>query len=205
MFPALPPKARLSAALIALVAIASIVGFYAYSLDTGRYGSPPEAVWGMARFFTILTHILLAITFAAAALRRDGVSAPWIAALTLAVVLVGTVYHTLLRGIVVFEGYGLWADHGLHSVVPVASLLWWFAYAPKRTLEYADLPMFILWPCVYVAYALARGDADGIYPYPFMDLTELGPLSVATNLSGLLLVLLLGGVIFVMIGRFADR
>lgn len=205
MFPALPPQARLTAAIVALVAMVSVVALFFYNLETGRYDTPRNAVWAMARFFTILTNIAVAITFATAALRRNGIGAPWIAALTLAVILTGGVYHTLLRGITVLESYGAWADNGLHSFVPVAALLWWLLYAPKRTLRYADLPMFIVWPCVYIAYALARGARDGIYPYPFMDLTELGSLSVATNLAGLLLALLLGGVVFVMIGRFADR
>jgi hypothetical protein len=205
MFPALPPRARWAAALIAALSAVSVVGIYAYNLDTGRYATPSEAIWELARFFTILTHVLATLTFGAAALRRDGVGAPWLAALTLAVILVGAVYHTLLRGITVFEGYGLWADHGLHTVVPVACALWWIAYAPKQTLAYADLPMFVVWPVVYVAYSLARAARDGVYPYPFMDIAEIGAGAVVTNLSGLLLLLFLGGLIFVMIGRFADR
>ncbi len=205
MFPALPPQARFSAALIALVAIGSVVALFFYNLDTGRYGDEAATAWGMARFFTILTNIALALTLCVATFRRDGIGAPWIAALTLAIVLVGAVYHTLLAGITEFVGLGAWANQGLHSFVPITCLLWWMVFAPKRTLQYRDLPMFIMWPCIYVAYALARGAQDGIYPYPFMDLTEISALAVATNLAGLLLVLLLGGVIFVMIGRFADR
>ncbi len=205
MFPALPLRARVTAFLIASISVASLVGIYAFNMQTDRYGSEWATVWGMARFFTILSHVLIALTFFTAAFRREGISAPWIAALTLTIVLVGAVYHALLRGITEFTGIGYWADLGLHTVVPVATLLWWFAFAPKGRLRYGDLPMFIVWPCVYVAYALGRGASDGIYPYPFMNVAEIGPLATATNLAGLLLALLLGGVIFVMIGRFADR
>ncbi|MBF9044424.1 hypothetical protein HKCCE4037_13865 [Rhodobacterales bacterium HKCCE4037] len=205
MFPALPFRARVTAFLIACLSAASLVGIYVYNLQSGRYGSEAETLWAMARFFTILSHVLIVLTFLAAAFRREGIGAPWGAALTLTIVLVGAVYHTLLRGIVDFTGLGHWADVGLHTVVPIAVLLWWLAFAPKRSLRYGDLPMFIMWPCVYVAYALGRGAADGTYPYPFMDVGDLGPAIVATNLAGLLLVLLIGGVIFVMIGRFADR
>lgn len=205
MFPALPSRARWSAAVIALVAAGSVAVMLAHNIAVGRYPDVPRGIWAMARFFTILTNVAVVLTMMAAALRRTGIGAPWAAALTLAIVLVGAVYHTLLAGITTFTGAGIWADHGLHSVVPVACLLWWLAYAPKRSLRYHDLPMFLLWPCLYVAYALARGDADGIYPYPFMDLAQIGPLAVTTNLTGLMLALLLGGVIFVMIGRFADR
>lgn len=193
------------AALIALVSAGSVVALFAYNIQTERYGSKGETAWAMARFFTILTHGAVVLTFAAAALRRSGIGAPWIAALTLSIVLVGAVFHALLSGNTVYTGLGAWANQGLHSVVPVACLLWWIAFAPKRALAYRDLPMFIVWPCVYVAYALARGARDGVYPYPFMDLATRGSAEVALNLSGLLIVLLIGGVVFVMIGKFTDR
>lgn len=205
MFPALPLQARWMAALIAVLAAGSVLALFIHNLDTGRYRTASEATWAMARFFTILTNLAVALTFAAAALRRTGIGAPWAAALTLAIMLVGAVYHTLLSDITTFTGLGTWANQGLHSVVPVACLLWWIAFAPKRSLDFRDLPMFILWPCIYVAYALARGARDGVYPYPFMDLATKGPAEVALNLAGLLITLLIGGVIFVLIGKFADR
>ena len=205
MFPALSPLARWSALIIAIVAFASVVTMYVYNLQIERYASPEATVWAMARFFTMLSNILVGITFLTAAMRRDGINAPWVAALTLTMVLVGGVFHALLSGITTFNGIGAWANQGLHTAVPIACLLWWIAFAPKRRLDYRDVPMFIVWPCVYVAYALGRGAQDGIYPYPFMDLTEISPLAVATNLAGLLLVLMIGGVVFVMIGKFADR
>lgn len=191
--------------VITLIAAGSVVGMFLYNLETGRYGDEDTTAWAMARFFTILTNLAVAVTFAAAALRRDGIGPAWIAALTLAMLLVGAVYHTLLSGITAYVGLGAWANHGLHTVVPIACLLWWIAFAPKRGLQFRDLPTFIVWPCVYVAYALARGARDAIYPYPFMDLTESSAVAVAINLAGLLLVLLIGGLIFVMIARFADR
>lgn len=204
MFPALSPMARRTAALIAIAALTSVVMqfFYLNGIRTETYG---ETAWSMARFFTILTNITVCMTFAVAAMRRDGVSAPWLAALTLAIVMVGGVYHALLSHLTDYRGVGLLADHGLHTVVPIACLLWWAAFAPKRPLVFADLPMFALWPSVYVAYALGRGAVDGEYPYPFMDLTELAPDVVAVNLGGLTLSLLVGGAVMVTIGRLMDR
>ncbi len=191
--------------IIALVAIASVVGLFVYNMDTGRYGDEPTTAWAMARFFTVLTSLLVALTFTSAALRRGGPRPAWIAALTLAMALVGAVYHALLSGITTYTGIGEWADQGLHTFVPIACLLWWIAFAPKRSLQFRDLPMFIVWPCVYVAYALWRGAQDAVYPYPFIDMVEISPTAVLINLAGLLGVLLVGGLILILIGRFADR
>lgn len=205
MFPALRPPARWTAAAIALVALASVAGI-ARAQMISQDQSLGEAAWVLARFFTILTNLLVALTFATAATRRQGVDGAWLAALTLAIVMVGLVYHALLAGLVEFTTtLGALSNQGLHSVVPSACALWWLVYAPKRGLTYADLPIFALWPSIYVAYALGRGAQDGIYPYPFMDPVELGAAVVAVNLAGLTILLLLGGVILVSIGRFADR
>lgn len=209
MFPALSLRARSTAMIIALVAVGSVVAMFTYNLDIGRYGDETATAWGMARFFTMLTNVALGVTLVMAVLRRDGfgngIGPAWIAALTLAMCLVGGVFHGLLSGITTYVGIGAWANQGLHTFVPIACLLWWIAFAPKRALQFRDLPMFIVWPCAYVAYALARGAQDGVYPYPFMDLTAKSPAEVAINLAGLLIVLLIGGVVFISLGRLKDR
>jgi len=194
----------MTAALIASLALISVaIRLWITIEDEG--GDVTAALWDLARFFTILTNLLVALTFALVAIRRTEVSPPWLAALTLSILLVGSVYHLLLSHLVTFTGWGLISDHGLHTVVPLACLIWWLHYAPKRSLTYADLPSFVLWPSIYVAYALWRGWVEARYPYPFMDLTELSRAAAATNLAGLFVLLLLGGVLFISIGRYADR
>jgi hypothetical protein len=193
------------ALVIALLSAVSVSAQFVY-LATIRAEPPLATLLDMARYFTILTHLLVVVTFAIISRPlRNGVSGPWLAALTLATVMVGAVYHLLLAHLVSFTGLGWWADHGLHTAGPLAVALWWLAYAPKRRLEYADLPIFALWPTVYAAYALWRGALDGVYPYPFIDLTTLSPAAVALNMAGLMVLFLLGGVLMISIGRFADR
>lgn len=205
MFPALSRPARHSAMLIAGLAAVSVAAQFLY-LNAERAEPALVTAWEMARYFTILTNIAVALTLAMIARPvRGRVPAAWLAALTLAMVMVGLVYHLLLSHLVTFTGLGWWADHGLHTAGPVAIALWWLVHAPKRRLSYGDLPIFILWPMVYAVYVLLRGTLDGAYPYPFMDLTTLGPAAVALNLAGLAILFLLGGVLMISIGRFADR
>jgi hypothetical protein len=97
------------------------------------------------------------------------------------------------------------ADIGLHGVVPGAVLLWWLVQAPKQALTWADLPAFALWPAVYTTYALGLGTVDGVYPYPFMDPTAVGHWQVVATLGLLLVAVLIGGLVMIAIGRFADR
>lgn len=205
MFPELSRSARRTALLIALVSAVSL-GMQAWYLMATLEQPLVPTLWDMARYFTILTHALVVATFAVISRPlRGGVSGPWLAALTLSMAMVGAVYHLLLSGLVEFSGIGWWADHGLHSVVPVVLFLWWLVHAPKRRLVYADLPIFVLWPSVYATYALWRGSQDGVYPYPFIDLPVIGEVAAAVNMAALLVLFLLGGVGMIAVGRYADR
>ena len=97
-----------------------------------------------------------------------------IGGVTLAILLVGIVYATLLNGLVELSGGALLADFILHRFTPVLVPLWWLAFATKGGLRARDPLLFALYPLAYFGYALARGAADGRYPYPFMDVARLG-------------------------------
>jgi hypothetical protein len=205
MFPVLSRAARLQALIIAGLAAASVVAQWAYLMELRGTG-PLETVIQMARFFTILTMIFVVIAFFTVAISKTrGLSALTLASLTLSVVMTGAVYHVLLAEFWNPTGLGVVADIGLHTVVPVAVTLWWLFHAPKTSLAWADLPAFGLWPSVYMAYALGLASIDGDYPYPFMDPGLRGVWQVAVMLANLGVLILLGGVVMIGIGRFADR
>jgi hypothetical protein len=205
MFPVLPLQARRQALAIALLAAISLAAQWIYLMQWRGTG-PVATIIDMSRFFTILTTALVVIAFlTVGASKKRGLSARMLAALTLAVVLTGGVYHLMLTEFWNPTGIGLVADWGLHTILPIAVALWWLWHAPKAALVWADLPAFALWPSVYTAYALGLATVDGIYPYPFMDPTTSGPLPVATTLGMLLGAVLLGGLVMIGIGRFTDR
>lgn len=205
MFPVLSRAARLQALVIAALALASLVAQWVYLMDFRNTG-PVETLVDMARFFTILTMVLVVAAFTHAWLSPiHTAGASLLASLTLAVVMTGVVYHVLLARFWNPAGIGIAADWGLHTVVPVTVFLWWLVHAPKTALVWADLPVFALWPSVYMAYALGLGTLDGVYPYPFMDPTIAGPWQVAATLGILGMFILLGGILMIGLGRFADR
>jgi len=53
--------------VIALVAGGSVLAMFLYNLGIERYGDEATTAWAMARFFTILTNLAVAWTFANAA------------------------------------------------------------------------------------------------------------------------------------------
>jgi len=193
---------RLFAGLIALTAWAAL-GIQFYATFSGN-GSVAESLWVILRYFTIITNLLVAVTMTAVAMDRR-VSPFVLAGLALAIGLVGIVYLTLLRGLVPLEGAALLADTLLHYAVPIAMVLYWLLIAPKFGLRWHHPLLWSLYPLAYFGYALLRGSVDGRYPYPFMDVTQLGPGRTALNALGLASAFVVAGLAMVAFSRSIGR
>jgi hypothetical protein len=194
--------ARIAAALIALAAWAGLAVQLQASIDLT--GSAGAALWAMARFFTVLTNLLVALLFTAVALGRC-VPPFLLGGTVLAMLLVGIVFALLLNGLVELSGGALLADLLLHRVTPVLAPLWWLAFAAKGGLQRRDPFLWMLYPLVYFAYALARAEMDGRYPYPFMDAGRIGWLQTGLNALEVAAGFMLAGLLLVWLDRLLGR
>jgi hypothetical protein len=190
--------------LAALVAIILVVGGglgMQVAVSTATFvaqgKSALAAIWFVLLFFTILTNLFVLVAATAALIDPAGrnlLSRPSAqSAAALDIVVVGIVYSLALRGLVALEGWALVADRLLHDLSPVLFALYWLLFVPKGTLRWSSLPVWLIYPVGYLIYGLARGAAEGFYPYPFLDLAKNGAVAVAL---GSLMVLAL----FVAVG-----
>ena len=172
-----------SRAFALLVALSALFGLAVQvSATFAANASVPATVWILLRYFTIIANLLVALTFAGIAARRPGFAAPVVqGGITLTIQLVAIVYQILLRGTLVQTGPEKLADLFLHGVTPALVLVHWVLYAPKGGLRWRDPLLWAVIPIFYLPYALLRGAADGIYPYPFLDVGRMGVAQVATN------------------------
>lgn len=193
---------RIAAALVALLAWAGLAVQLKWSLD--QTGDLLFSLWILGRFFTILTNLLVAITMSFIAAGRR-VSAFVQSGAVLAIILVGVVYALLLRGTVQLSGAAILADFLLHVVVPIAAAAYWLAFSPKIGLSWRDPLLWSLYPLAYFGYALLRGSIDGRYPYPFMNLDQLGLARTLLNALGIAIGFILAGWLMVAIGRRVRR
>lgn len=165
-------------------------------------GSLAQSLWVIARYFTILTNLLLAVVMSGIALGRPGFGSPvLVGGATLAIVLVGAVYMTLLRGMVELSGGALLADFLLHKVTPVLTLLFWLLLADKRGLRWRDPILWSIYPLIYLIYALVRGGIEQKYPYPFIDVARIGLPQALANSVAIAAVFLIVGFALVVFGR----
>lgn len=187
---------RAGAALVAIVCWAGLA--VQFSATYGAQHDVATTLWILARFFTILTNVLVAIAMTGIAIGRRG-SAFVLGGLTLAILLVGIVYAFLLAGLHELRGPALVADVLLHKVSPVLMALWWLLFAPRAKLKWSAPLWWGVYPFAYFAYALARASTDGKYPYPFMDISKIGWLQTAINAGGIALAFILAGLILVWV------
>jgi hypothetical protein len=130
-------------------------------------------LWTLARFFTIISNLAVAIAMMCLAFGRR-VSPFVLGGLTLAILLVGTVYLLLLRGLHPLHGAALVANQLLHYVSPLAMGGYWLLFVPHGGLRWRAPLLWMLFPLTYFVYAIGRGAIDGRYPYPFIDMTKIG-------------------------------
>lgn len=161
-------------------------------------------------YFTILTNILVAVYYSVLATGGDRwyarVQAPgFLTALTVYITVVGSVYQVLLGGLWDPQGTQMLVDELLHSVVPLYTILFWILYEQKAAVSWAQIPRWLIYPLSYLVYILIRGSLSGFYPYPFVDVTQLGYNKVLLNSLWLTGVFTLLSVLFIGIGKMIGR
>jgi len=162
-------------------------------------------------FFTILTNVLAAATLllpliaprsaAGQFLARPGVRT----AVTGYIIIVGVIYYLLLSGLSQRQGWPMFFEYVLHYVTPPLFVLDWLAFVDKRDLPWRVDLSAMSFPLAYLAWTLVHGAASGWYPYPFVDVADLGYPRALINIAGLVLVFLALELALVGVGRVLTR
>ncbi|HSX07111.1 MAG TPA: Pr6Pr family membrane protein [Candidatus Saccharimonadia bacterium] len=148
-------------------------------------------------FFTVQNNILVFATFLLSTLViAVGKNPPWLdklrGATTMYIAVVGIGFAVLLSGL---ENTVLtavpWDNIVLHYIIPIAAVVDLLVDKPKTTLHFRQSLKWLLYPIAYVLYSLIRGAITGWYPYPFLDPSRKGYVSIVIT-SFALLALCLG-------------
>ena len=182
-----PKTARTIAAIISVAVFASLATQIAINITPD---TPALLAFGrMMRFFTIWTNLAAGLTFGWVAWRGDA-DRRVLFSLATAIVIVAVVYHLLLAGEHHPVGLDWWTNLLFHTLIPVATVGWWLAYARLSLLHWQSLPVVMLVPVLYTIFALVNGALTGFYPYFFLNLPELGWANLLIATAGLSLLFL---------------
>lgn len=162
------------------------------SLASAQKGGLGAALYFLSHFFTILTNTAVGCTMAWTAHRRKANLVPpamWLA-LVAAILGVGIVYHIALKHLRTLKpGAEKISDEGVHTVVPLMTLGWWMLFEKRPVDTWHGAQACLVWPLTYSFYILVRAHLfGGFYPYPFLNLVEIGSTQFAINVAGLAIV-----------------
>ncbi|MDQ2720798.1 MAG: Pr6Pr family membrane protein [Bacteroidota bacterium] len=189
-----------------------ILGWFAltaqfYLIIENRVTSIPETICRYFTFFTILTNLLVAVSFSSILIISKSASDNFfsrpkvLTAITVYITIVGIVYNVILRFLWKPDGLQFIVDEILHTIIPVLSIVFWFLYVSKSNLKWKDAFPWLIYPLVYIIVVLFRGDISGFYPYPFIDVGKIGYNKVLFNSGILTLSFLLVSFLFILIGK----
>ncbi len=164
-------------------------------LEAGFFDSDAERVANILCFFTIWSNLLVGLTTAmlAVRLRRRsfGFGVVYLSAV-LMIVVTFVVVIVALDPITQYEGKAAAADALTHKLVPVMAALGWLFFGPRGLVSSAVVRASVVVPLMWLGFTLVRGPlASDYYPYPFVNVPELGYRRVLINVI-LVAVLFLG-------------
>ena len=174
----------------------------------GFFTTPPARVGNLFTYFTILSNILVAVTSAVLALRPHTRSLLLRVArfdAVLAITVTGVVYHVLLAPLDHQIGAEAFANQLFHTVTPVLAVSGWLVFGPRGLVDRRVLALSVLYPVAWLVFTLIRGAVIGWYPYPFLQVGELGYGRVALNCAGITLLFLGLAACFAVTDRLLNR
>jgi hypothetical protein len=144
-------------------------------------------------YFTIQANLLVFASTLLLALRPDR-DEIWFRVLRLsglvAITVTGIVYHAVLRGLVDLKDWHIIADQLVHSIVPALTVVGWLVFGPRGLADRTVIWRSLAFPIVWVTFTLIRGAIYPWYPYPFIDVSQIGYTRAAFNCLWVALLML---------------
>jgi hypothetical protein len=170
-----------------------------------------DGIERITSYLTNLTIFVVAVSFSCVALGartapgRFFRKPPVLTAVVVYIVFVGLAYNFLLRHLWTPTGYRALLNEVLHTVVPLLCALYWLLFVPRFPLLLRDCLFWLIYPLGYLLVTFWRGSETDFYPYPFIDVSELGYARVLVNTALLLcgFFLLMG--VFIAINQRRPR
>lgn len=193
---------RILSLLFALIGWFSVITQYCLMVRNSPV-SFEETTIRFFSFFTILTNIIVAVYFTLQAvnysskIKKSGI----LTAITVYILIVGSIYQIILRSTWNPTGLQRIVDELLHTIIPVLVLMYWYLYENKSSLNYKQIPQWTIYPLVYLFYILIRGHFSAFYPYPFVNVIDIGYAQVLINSFWILVFFMAISILFVRTGK----
>lgn len=191
-----PAAARWWHGVVAAMALVGVVWELFGTLGRGPLpgDTTTDLVVHFFSYFTILSNVLVGVTCALLLVDplRDGrvFRVARLDAL-LCIAVTGLVYNTVLAGLQELSVAGIFTNLLLHQAGPLLAVLGWLVVGPRPRIDATTIWWSVLAPLVWIVYIFVQGAFSHWYPYPFMDVTEIGYPQALLNTGVVAVVFLL--------------
>ncbi len=181
---------------------------------TYQFGATADTAFKKANFFsffTIQSNILaVSMLLLLVLVRRNERTALFDGArnaVVLYMAITGAVFALLLSGLQEeLQTTIPWVDFVVHKLMPVVLVVDWLVDRPRHRLPRWAALAWLSYPLFWFLYTLARGASVDWYPYPFVNVDELGYGAVLGRAVVLLVGFTLAAVALLALGnRLAER
>lgn len=192
---------RVSHTIIAVIVAAALVIQLLVLFNGGQDANSGEStvgqpmgirLWRLFSYFTIQSNLFVLVVAIGLALRPDREGTLWrIVRLDslIGIVITGLVFDIVLAQYVHLSGWSLVATIGFHYLSPWLTLLAWLLFGPRPRMTWGVVGLAFIWPILWLVYTFVVGAIDGFYPYPFIDVVEIG---YAASLRNAAVILVFG-------------
>lgn len=128
-------------------------------------------------FFTIQSNLLVAVTSILLLIRSDRTSAAFWAfrlAGLVAITVTLVVFHLVLSRLYEFDGWSAVANQLIHTIAPLLAIAAWVVAGPRGRATPRIALLALLPAGAWLVFMLVRGELIDFYPYPFVDVGDLG-------------------------------
>jgi len=144
-------------------------------------------------FFTIESNLLVGLATLLLAVRLDRSSTAFgVLRLSglVAITVTGVVFHGVLAQTLNLKSWDAVGNELVHTVVPLMAVVGWLVIGPRRIVSRRVAWLSLIFPVCWLAFTLVRGAIVNWYPYPFIDVTQLGYGRTALNCVWVALLML---------------
>lgn len=187
------PRFALARVLHGTVFVAAVVGLLMEVVTAFGADDLGTRLVRLFSYFTIQSNILAAVASGMLLWRPDRrgrVFAVLRLDALLCIAVTGIVYHAVLAGLQDLTAAGALSNFLLHTVVPVGTVVAWLVVGPRPRLTLGAVGWSVAYPLAWIAYTFVRGAVVDWYPYPFLDVSEIG-LASALVRTGVVAVIFL--------------
>jgi hypothetical protein len=159
----------------------------------GHFHPGAARLFNTLAFFTIQSNLLVGAAALLLAIRLER-SSLWFSVLRLsgltAITVTGIVFHAVLAQTLDLKNWAAAGNELVHTVVPVMAVIGWLMLGPRGLVSRRVAWLSLIFPAFWLAFTLIRGAIAHWYPYPFIDVTQLGYGGVAVNCVWVALLML---------------